>query len=105
MVNDYDGLMWQFGSVSEITVDKATIEAIRTAIKVISYKNGNKSKEVYFKSIKQAYDMLQAAGFNLTYKTFQRKCNAEKPSLIETDKMSFYVTKHLDFVGPDTLTV
>ena len=77
----------------------------RTAIKVISYKNGNKSKEVYFKSIKQAYDMLQAAGFNLTYKTFQRKCNAEKPSLIETDKMSFYVTKHLDFVGPDTLTV
>ncbi len=35
VVNDYDGLVWQFGSVSEITVNKATIEAIRTAIKVI----------------------------------------------------------------------
>ena len=35
VVNDYDGLVWQFGSVSKVTVDKATIEAIRTAIKVI----------------------------------------------------------------------
>lgn len=35
VVNDYDGLVYQFGSVSEITVDKATIEAIRTAIKVM----------------------------------------------------------------------
>lgn len=35
VVNDYDGLVWQFGSVSKITVDKTTIEAMRTAIKVI----------------------------------------------------------------------
>ncbi len=35
VVNDYDGLVFQFGSVSEITVDKVTIEAIRTAIKVM----------------------------------------------------------------------
>lgn len=35
VVNDYDGLVFQFGSVSRITVDKMTIEAIRTAIKVI----------------------------------------------------------------------
>jgi hypothetical protein len=35
VVNDYDGLVWQFGSVSKVTVDKVTIEAIRTAIKVI----------------------------------------------------------------------
>lgn len=35
VINDYDGLVWQFGSVSKITVDKTTIEAIRTAIKVI----------------------------------------------------------------------
>jgi hypothetical protein len=35
VVNDYDGLVFQFGSVSKVTVDKVTIEAIRTAIKVI----------------------------------------------------------------------
>ena len=35
VVNDYDGLVFQFGSVSKVTVDKTTIEAIRTAIKVI----------------------------------------------------------------------
>ena len=35
VVNDYDGLVFQFGSVSKVTVDKATIEAIRIAIKVI----------------------------------------------------------------------
>ena len=35
VVNDYDGLVWQFGSVSEITVDRATIKAMRTAIKVM----------------------------------------------------------------------
>lgn len=35
IVNDYDGLVFQFGSVSKVTVDKTTIEAIRTAIKVI----------------------------------------------------------------------
>jgi hypothetical protein len=35
VVNDYDGLVFQFGSVSRVTVDKVTIEAIRTAIKVI----------------------------------------------------------------------
>jgi putative transposon-encoded protein len=35
MVNDYDGLVWQFGSVSEVTVDKEVIGAIRTVIKVM----------------------------------------------------------------------
>lgn len=35
VVNDYDGLVFQFGSVSKVTVDKMTIEAIRTAIKVM----------------------------------------------------------------------
>lgn len=35
VVNDYDGLVFQFGSVSKVTVDKMTIEAIKTAIKVI----------------------------------------------------------------------
>lgn len=35
VVNDYDGLVFQFGSVSKVTIDKTTIEAIRTAIKVI----------------------------------------------------------------------
>jgi hypothetical protein len=35
VVNDYDRLVFQFGSVSRVTVDKVTIEAIRTAIKVI----------------------------------------------------------------------
>ena len=34
-VNNYDGLIWQFGSVSEVTVDTKTIEAMRIAIKVI----------------------------------------------------------------------
>ena len=75
----------------------------RTTVKVISYKNGNRSKEVYFKSIKQAYDALTAAGFDMSYKTFQRRCNAEKPSLIETERFTFYVTKYIDFTGPDTL--
>lgn len=49
VVNDYDGLVFQFGSVSRVTVDKVTIEAIRTAIKVIrdygDYRNRDYGKE------------------------------------------------------------
>jgi hypothetical protein len=35
VINDYDESVFIFGSVSRVTVDKVTIEAIRTAIKVI----------------------------------------------------------------------
>ena len=35
----------------------------------------------------------------MTYKTFQRRCNSEKPSLIETNKFLFYVTSKIDFNG------
>ena len=37
----------------------------------------------------------------MTYKTFQRKCRAAKPSLIKTDKFIFYVTDKVDFTGED----
>lgn len=89
---------WQFlGNVSYAKYRENTL------VRVISYKNGNKSKVIDFKSIKQAYDTLHDAGFDMSYKTFQRRCNAEKPSLIETEKFTFYVTSKADFTGPETL--
>ena len=74
-----------------------------TLVKVVSYdvKNGKKRTTRCFKSIKQAYDMLTSQGFDMSYKTFQRRCKAAKPSLIETEKFTFYVTDKADFEGPD----
>lgn len=74
-----------------------------TLIRIISYnvKTGAKRKTVDCKSMKQAYDLLVGQGFSMTYKTFQRKCRADKPSLIKTDKFMFYVTDKIDFIGED----
>ena len=74
-----------------------------TLVKVVSYgiKNGKKRTTRCFKSIKQAYDMLTSQGFDMSYKTFQRRCKADKPSLIKTEKFTFYVTDKADFEGPD----
>lgn len=89
---------WQFlGNVSYAKYRENTL------VRVISYKNGNKSKVVDFKSIKQAYDTLHEAGFDMSYKTFQRRCKSEKPSLIETEKFTFYVTSKADFDGPESI--
>lgn len=76
-----------------------------TLVKIISYdvRSGNKRKVVECKSIKQAYDMLTEQGFDMSYKTFQRRCKAEKPSLIETTKFMFYVTNKVDFSGPESI--
>ena len=73
-----------------------------TFVRVVSYKNGTKSKTIDFKCMKQAYDTIKTA-IDISYTTFKRRCKAEKPSLIVTDKMSFYVTTKVDFVGPDTI--
>ena len=77
-----------------------------TFIRIISYnpKTGAKRNTVDCKSIKQAYDLLVSQGFSMTYKTFQRKCRATKPSLIKTDKFLFYVTDKVDFTGEDYIT-
>ena len=74
-----------------------------TLVRIISYntKTGARRNTVDCKSIKQAYDLLKDMGFNMTYKTFQRKCRADKPSLIKTDKFLFYVTDKVDFTGKD----
>lgn len=74
-----------------------------TLIRIISYntKTGVRRNTVDCKSIKQAYDLLVGQGFSMTYKTFQRKCRAAKPSLIKTDKFLFYVTDKVDFTGED----
>lgn len=74
-----------------------------TLVRIISYntKTGARRNTVDCKSIKQAYDLLKDMGFNMTYKTFQRKCRADKPSLIKTDKFLFYVTDKVDFTGED----
>ena len=37
----------------------------------------------------------------MSYKTFQRRCKAETPNLIKTDKFMFYVTDKIDFTGED----
>lgn len=74
-----------------------------TLVRIISYntKTGTRRNTVDCKSIKQAYDLLKDMGFSMTYKTFQRKCRADKPSLIKTDKFLFYVTDKVDFTGED----
>lgn len=76
-----------------------------TLVKVISYnlKTRTKRNTIECKSIKQAYDLLKNQGFDMSYKTFQRRCNSEKPSLIETNKFLFYVTSKVDFTGEDIL--
>ena len=74
-----------------------------TLIKIISYNNvtGAKRKSLECKSIKQAYDLLVGQGLVMNYKTFQRRCRSEKPSLVKTDKFIFYVTDKVDFIGED----
>ena len=74
-----------------------------TLVKIISYnlKTGAKRNTVECKSIKQAYDLLVGQGFDMSYKTFQRRCKAETPNLIKTDKFMFYVTDKIDFTGED----
>ena len=71
-------------------------------IKVIFYnKNNEKTSSINYKSVKQAYDVLCKKGLTMSHSTFKRRCKAEKPSLIKTDKMSFYVTNKIDFEGPE----
>ena len=97
-INHVKALMAEWKYLGNIRYN--TYEA-RTEVKVVSYKQGNKSHTRVFKSIKQAYDLLKDAGFEMSYKTFQRRCNSDKPSLIETEKFTFYVTNKIDFEGPD----
>lgn len=77
-----------------------------TLVKIISYdiKTKVKRNTVECKSIKQAYDLLKNQGFDMSYSTFKRRCNSEKPSLIKTDKFLFYVTTKIDFTGKDKLS-
>ena len=91
---------WQYlGNVSYTKYRENTL------VKIISYdlKTRAKRSTIECKSIKQAYDLLKSQGFDMTYKTFQRKCNSEKPSLIETNKFLFYVTSKIDFNGENKL--
>lgn len=76
-----------------------------TLVKIISYdlKTRTKRNTVECKSIKQAYDLLKNQGFDMSYSTFKRRCNSEKPSLIETNKFLFYVTTKIDFTGENKL--
>lgn len=76
-----------------------------TLVKIISYdlKTRVKRSSIECKSIKQAYDLLKNQGFDMSHSTFKRRCNSEKPSLIETDKFLFYVTSKIDFSGEDIL--
>lgn len=91
---------WQYlGNVSYAKYRENTL------VKIISYdlKTRIKRSSIECKSIKQAYDLLKGQGFDMTYKTFQRRCNLEKPSLIETNKFLFYVTSKIDFSGENIL--
>ena len=91
---------WQYlGNVSYAEYRENTL------VKIISYdlKTRDKRNSVECKSIKQAYDLLKSQGFDMSYKTFQRRCNSEKPSLIETNKFLFYVTSKIDFSGENKL--
>lgn len=74
----------------------------RTLVRIISYdiNTGLKRNTVDCKSIKQAYDLLASQGFDMSYKTFQRRSKTEEPSLIKTGKHMFYVTDKMDFEGP-----
>jgi hypothetical protein len=76
-----------------------------TLVKIISYdlKTRVKRSSIECKSIKQAYDLLKNQGFDMSHSTFKRRCNSEKPSLIETNKFLFYVTSKIDFSGEDIL--
>lgn len=76
-----------------------------TLVKIISYdlKTRAKRNTIECKSIKQAYDLLKNQGFDMSHSTFKRRCNSEKPSLIETNKFLFYVTSKIDFSGEDIL--
>lgn len=88
---------WQYMGNVKYTKYKAGCE-----IKVIFYKDNKKEKSVNFKSPKQAYDVIKG-DLDISFRTFQRRCLAEKPSLIKTDKMSFYVTNKIDFEGPERI--
>lgn len=91
---------WQYlGNVSYTKYRENTL------VKIISYSLETKVKRntVECKSIKQAYDLLKNQGFDMSYSTFKRRCNSEKPNLIETNKFLFYVTTKIDFTGEDKL--
>ena len=98
--NEAKSLMAQWQYLGNVTYAKYREN---TLIRIISYntKTGARRNTVDCKSIKQAYDLLVSQGFSMTYKTFQRKCRAAKPSLIKTDKFLFYVTDKVDFTGED----
>lgn len=98
--NEAKALMAQWQYLGNVVYSKYREN---TFVKIISYdiKTGAKRNTVECKSIKQAYDLLEKRGFDLCYKTFQRKCRSEKPSLIKTDKLMFYVTDKVDFTGED----
>ena len=88
---------WQFlGNVAYAKYREDTL------VRVISYKNGKKCNTVDFKCMKQAYSKLTNY-IDISYTTFKRRCKSEKPSLIVTDKISFYVTTKIDFEGPAVL--
>lgn len=74
-------------------------------VKIISYNanTGAKRNTIECKSIKQAFSLLENKGINISYKTFQRRCKTEKPSLLKADKFLFYVTDKIDFNGEDVL--
>lgn len=88
---------WQYMGNVKYSKYKAGSE-----IKVVYYRDGKRQKAVNFKSPKQAYDVVKE-DLDISFRTFQRRCLAEKPSLIKTDKISFYVTNKIDFEGPETL--
>lgn len=88
---------WQFlGNVAYAKYREDTL------VRVISYKNGKKSNTIDFKCMKQAYSKLSEY-IDISYTTFKRRCKSEQPSLIVTDKISFYVTTKIDFEGPAVL--
>jgi hypothetical protein len=91
---------WQYlGNVSYAKYRENTL------VKIISYdlKTRAKRSTIECKSIKQAYDLLKNRGFDMSYSTFKRRCNSEKPHLIETNKFLFYVTSKIDFSGENIL--
>lgn len=72
-------------------------------VKIISYdvNTGAKRNTIECKCMKQAFSLLENNDINISYTTFKRRCKADKPSLIKTEKFTFYVTDKVDFEGPD----
>ena len=96
---DYLVQCWQF--MGNVQYGKYRGGGKAREIKIISYDilTGAKRKSVQFKSVKQAYDYIFQAGFDMSYKTFQRR--TKSISVIKTDSFIFYVTDKIDFSGPE----